>query len=422
MSGSDPRLDDGAHPNGAMDAHTPAVPADGGAGPYRFVRDGESLKAFVRHAARAVFIILIVCGIIPAFTFFYLVDSERFSKIAFDLAVAPPVWSLILIGMIFVTESFLHFRAQRVTVDRDGITLEGFLCGRMREHLAWSDIALIRLVASSRHDLIQIMDVLLLIDRFGRRWSLPIVPDHLPVPPPAWKREAMDSGSKASRGKRSRKLPFVGEGHALSLPRSIESFRGPIESAMEKRPPRHHFRRAVPLSRILTGRRGIVCLFLIAASTLAVYLTKIAAADFISVTVWNNNIKLAIFWLAGHGAFSQARRRLRGEADHAGALLLPFACVCTSIALLLPLTIMFPAWFGDRREDDFFLARFDTAEFQYWRSVSAPMSVYVAVPVARANRQYRQADMERKFTVHHGPFGLQSIALRELQPLMRHSP
>lgn len=57
---------------------------------YRFVRDRQKLKVFARQSLYALAAVTLLFGILPAFTFLYILDSEHFSRTWLDLVTAPP--------------------------------------------------------------------------------------------------------------------------------------------------------------------------------------------------------------------------------------------------------------------------------------------------------------------------------------------
>ncbi|GHU31866.1 hypothetical protein FACS189497_13040 [Betaproteobacteria bacterium] len=80
-------------------------------------------------------------------------------------------------------------------------------------------------------------------------------------------------------------------------------------------------------------------------------------------------------------------------------------------------TTLLPVWFGTAQQDTFFIAKYNTNKNQYWRSVSAPRSVYFQLRLDRENQKYSQPGTEHDFTVYHGIFGLKSIHIKEMEAL-----
>ncbi|GHU11834.1 hypothetical protein AGMMS50225_18240 [Betaproteobacteria bacterium] len=111
---------------------------------YRFVRDRQKLKVFARQSLYALTAVTLLFGILPAFTFLYILDSEHFSRTWLDLVTAPPIWSIILIGSIFIAEILFYFWKQSIIIDKDGIGFHNFPFGRMEAYYEWRELVQIR--------------------------------------------------------------------------------------------------------------------------------------------------------------------------------------------------------------------------------------------------------------------------------------
>ncbi|MDR2165049.1 MAG: hypothetical protein LBO79_05365 [Zoogloeaceae bacterium] len=351
-----------------------------------FVRERERLWRFVARALGVVALLILLTGILPVFIFLYFLDAARLASDWRELVLAPPMWTILLVGLIFIAEVFFHFRRQRVSVGRDGIVLRGFLCARPEEFLPWTDIVRARVLELPRNG----QSVVILSDRSGKRFVLP-----------------MKSAARSSA------FSFTGAGHARTLPEAIEHWRGPLTPPDAATLPPSE---SAPRDMLfwLTGRRGHTLLACVVMAVLTASLAN-AAGDFLALNVWNHTAFFLIGWLAARFAFWLARFALRH--NRAGVLALPVLLAGTTLMLMAPLTILLPVWFGNVREDTFFIGGYRTETAQYWRAVEAPRWVYFQARIPQEARRFDRPGLERRFAVYHGPFGLQSMSVRELDAL-----
>jgi hypothetical protein len=369
---------------------------------YRFVRDRQKLKIFVRQSLYALTAVTLLFGILPSFAFLYILDAEQFAKTWLDLITAPPIWSIILIGMIFIVEIFFYFWKQSIVINKNGIAFHNFIFGHMEEFYEWQELAQIHraiLPNRSRKSGSHGKNVLVFTDKYGKIFLLPASTEAHPAP--------------------RNVFHFVGYQHQLSVLETIEKFYGAVELSNEDAQQKTPLLSGIRWNTCIKGRSGHVAITSLIIATVAAYLSNTIATGFLPLTVWNNNICIIIYWITGGCSIRLAWQYLQHGKSRESALMLSALFAASIIFLMLPTTTLLPVWFGTAQQDTFFLAKYNTNKNQYWRSVSAPRSVYFTLRLDRENRKYNQPGTEHEFTVYHSVFGLKSINMKEIEAMQQ---
>jgi hypothetical protein len=385
-----------------------------------FVRDRKWLKKSLRQFFLAALILSLSC-VLPSLAVLYYLDAEHFMRIWNTLIFAPPMWTIFLVFLIFIIEFSFYFWNQRIIVDARGIQLKGFLFQRGEACYEWREFAQTGCVTlprpggalglNGRH-------VIAFIDRDGKTlFLLPFKAEATLTP--AAEGEPTGLAPIFRRWREKEACHFVGDGHSRSLLEIIERFHGPVgwldENQDRRMPILPDIPREIPL---VTGRLAQATFAAFVITALALYMAVKIAPDVLSLNVWNNNIRLLIYWIAGHAAFVLAQQYLRHDRNRQGALWSSALFATSVVILMVPCVTLFPIWFGTARQETFFLGKYSTNRTQYWRSVAAPGSVYFSLEIAREDRRYNQAGTEHEFTVYRVPPGLRSMRVSELESLL----
>ncbi|MDR2364632.1 MAG: hypothetical protein LBD68_02090 [Zoogloeaceae bacterium] len=314
--------------------------------------------------------------------------------------------------------AFFHSQAKKVgvIVSERGIAFSGFnglWFPDIRKFYEWNEFVQIRRAAVGERE------VVVFIDRYGKSFFLPYGKEE-PPPPRFFSLSFSGDWFHLRQPVASPGWFLVAEGHALLLPEVIERFHvplTPLADAEKKKIPALAW--WGPSWNIPIEGKAAHLVFIALAALFLNLVLRASGSWFFLLENWQSKAFILANWLAGGLGFAFAWRCLKREESREAAGILAFSLAASLWFLATPVVSFLPVWFGEARQETFFVPReklpgFD--ERQYWRAERDPQHLFFWLEIPKERRQY-EPGAKRDFTIRHGPFGLAAMKRDEFRAL-----